>query len=89
MVGYIDHDKWVDSLWPYHDRRSAVLYKKWPVGEYKNCRAINEPTAFEFLECEKVDPSKDGGIFKVRYKGRVYMREVHTDWLDWRCRMPE
>lgn len=86
MIGYIDQDKWVDSLWPWHNRMSAVLYRKWDYGEYKNCKAVNEQTGFELLQCEKVDPSKEGGIFTVRYKGRIYMREVHSDWLDWKCR---
>ena len=86
MKGYVDHDKWTDSLWPYHDRKTAVLYKQWAAGTYKNCRAANEETGFELLECEKVDPSKDGGVFAVRFRGRVYMKEIHSDWLDWKCR---
>ena len=86
MRGYVDQDKWIDSLWPYHDRMTAVLYKQWPTGEYKSCRAINDETGYQLLECEEVDASREGVIFTVRFRGRIYMREIRSERLDWKCR---
>lgn len=79
---------WTGSLIRYGltTTECAVLYKTWGDGEYKSCSAVNEETGFELLKCEEVDASKDGGIFTVRFRGRIYVREIHKDWLDWKCR---
>ena len=65
---------------------SLVWYKLWENGEYKSCAAQNSPSGIEDLKCEEIDISKEGHIFTVRFKGRVYMREIHKDWLEWKCR---
>jgi uncharacterized membrane protein len=64
MRGWVDQDKIVESLWPYHDRMTAVLYKKWETREYKVCSAVNGQTGYVLLKCEEVDASRDGGILR-------------------------
>jgi len=86
MMGYVDLDRIIDSLWPFHDRMTLAWYKHWKNGEYKSCTARNDPSGIEDLKCEKIDISKDGDIFTVRFKGRIHMREIHKDWLEWKCR---
>jgi hypothetical protein len=86
IIGKIDPDKIKDSLWPYHDRKTAILFKDWQHAEYKKFQPSNDPSGFVLLKCECNDPLNRGGISKVRFRGRVYVREAKKDWLDWECR---
>lgn len=83
--GYIEQDRWTASFYPCHVINTAVLYRHWGPGEYKNCPAANEKTGFELLKCEEIDASKEGGIFKVKFRGQIYRKEIRSDWLDWKC----
>jgi len=66
---------------------TLAWYKSiWENGEYKTCTARNDPSGIEALKCEKIDISEDGDILTVRFKGRIHMREIHKDWLEWKCR---
>jgi hypothetical protein len=86
LNGFVDQDEWTASLWPYHVLNTAVLYRHRDTGEYKHCLSVKERTAFQLLKWEDVDASKTCGVFRVRFRGRTYMREIHSVWLDWKCR---